>query len=179
MSTGRGAVCDMIWAVRTLTLCAAATFPFLANNACAQVAAPEEELPAQESRQLTRVTQPLRVTDITLESAQLTDRLPADDSTRLFEQAPESAMSQTRGWVATEYSWAPTGIAYHPLYFEQPGVERYGRTIWPCAQPILSAGCFYGAFLALPAQVAVHCPWSCNYAYGYAPAGTPACSSSR
>ena len=165
--------------MRALIFFATVTFPFVANNGWSQVLTPEE-LPPQRNtrdfgRQLERISQPLRVTDITLESAQLKDELPTDDSTDLFQPAVESDNSQTRGWAATEYFWAPTNIAYHPLYFEQAAVERYGRTVWPFGQPILSAGCFYGAFLAWPAQIVCDCPWSCYYAYGYPPPGTPAC----
>jgi hypothetical protein len=116
---------------------------------------------------------PHRVTDITLQQAALTGDPPADLSTTLFAPAASRNMQRTRGWAATEYSWVPTCIAYHRLYFQEVGLERYGQTLCPCLQPLVSAGQFYGIALALPGLVVIDCPWNCLYAYGYAPAGSP------
>lgn len=116
---------------------------------------------------------PHRVTDITLQQAALTETPPADLSTKLFAPAAKLNTQRTRGWAATEYSWVPTCIAYHPLYFQEVALERYGQTLCPCLQPVISAGQFYGTALALPGLVVLNCPWNCLYAYGYAPAGSP------
>jgi hypothetical protein len=116
---------------------------------------------------------PHRVTDITLQQAALTGPPPADLSAKLFSPAVDPNTQRTRGWAATEYSWAPTCIAYHPLYFQEVAVERYGQTLCPCLQPVVSAGQFYGTALALPGLVILDCPSNCMYAYGFAPAGSP------
>ena len=116
---------------------------------------------------------PHRVTDITLQQAALTDPPPADLSTKLFLPAADPNTQRTRGWAATEYSWVPTCIEYHPLYFQQVALERYGQTVCPCLQPVVSAGQFYATVLALPGLVVLDCPCNCLYAYGYAPAGSP------
>lgn len=116
---------------------------------------------------------PHRVTDITLQQAALTGPPPDDLSVKLFSPAVDSNTQRTRGWAATEYSWVPTCIAYHPLYFQEVSLERYGQTLCPCLQPVVSAGQFYGTALALPGLVLLDCPCNCAYAYGYAPAGSP------
>lgn len=116
---------------------------------------------------------PRHVTDITLQQAALTGPPPADLSTKLFSPAVDPNTQRTRGWATTEYSWVPTCIAYHPLYFQQVSLERYGQTLCPCLQPVVSAGQFYGTALALPGLVVLDCPCNCLYAYGYAPAGSP------
>jgi hypothetical protein len=116
---------------------------------------------------------PRRVTDISLQQAALPGPPPADLSTKLFAPAADPNTQRTRGWAATEYPWVPTCIEYHPLYFQQVSLERYGQTLCPCLQPVISAGQFYGTALALPGLVFLDCPCNCLYAYGYAPAGSP------
>lgn len=34
------------------------------------------------------------------------------------------------------FQWAPTNLYHHPLYFEDPGLERYGHTYHPIVQQI-------------------------------------------
>ena len=74
---------------------------------------------------------PHRVTDITLQQAALTGPPPDDLSVKLFSPAVDPNTQRTRGWAATEYSWVPTCIAYHPLYFQEVSLERYGQTLVP------------------------------------------------
>jgi hypothetical protein len=116
---------------------------------------------------------PHRVTDITLQAAELIGAAPTDLSTKLFGPAVDLDTRRTRGWTATEYCWVPTCIAYHPLYFQQTALDRYGETLSPCFQPVVSAGQFYATALALPGLVILESPGTCQYAYGYAPAGSP------
>jgi hypothetical protein len=116
---------------------------------------------------------PHRVTDITLQQAALTGPPPADLSTKLFSPAADPNTQRTRGWGATEYSWVPTCIAYHPLYFQQVSLERYGQTYCPCLQPVISSGQFFGTALALPGLMVLDWPCDCLYAYGYASPGSP------
>gem|GEM_PF-1890982 len=67
----------------------------------------------------------------------------------------------------TVLQWAPSNLWYHPLYFEDPGLERYGHTRHPLIQPFASTGRFFGQVAGLPYQVALH-PWkSREYALGY------------
>jgi hypothetical protein len=63
--------------------------------------------------------------------------------------------------------WAPTNMYYHPLYFEDPSLERYGHTYHPVVQPFASAGRFATQLVGLPYQMALHPVHSREYALGY------------
>jgi hypothetical protein len=67
----------------------------------------------------------------------------------------------------TVLQWAPSNLWYHPLYFEDPGLERYGHTRHPIIQPFASTGRFFGQVVGLPYQVALHPFHSREYALGY------------
>ncbi len=67
----------------------------------------------------------------------------------------------------TVLQWAPSNLWYHPLYFEDPGLERYGHTRHPLIQPFASTGRFFGQVAGLPYQVALHPLKSREYALGY------------
>ncbi|GEM_PF-375857 len=63
--------------------------------------------------------------------------------------------------------WAPTNLYYHPLYFEDPSLERYGHTYHPVVQPFASAGRFATQLVGLPYQMTLHPVHSREYALGY------------
>ena len=63
--------------------------------------------------------------------------------------------------------WAPTNLYYHPLYFEDPSLERYGHTYHPVVQPFASAGRFATQLVGLPYQMALRPVHSREYALGY------------
>ena len=67
----------------------------------------------------------------------------------------------------TVLQWAPTNLWYHPLYFEDPGLERYGHTRHDWVQPFVSSGRFFGQVAALPYQMTLLPPKSAEYALGY------------
>jgi len=67
----------------------------------------------------------------------------------------------------TVLQWTPSNLWYHPLYFEDPGLERYGHTRHPVIQPFASTGRFFGQVVGLPYQVALHPFHSREYALGY------------
>ena len=115
---------------------------------------------------------------ITLSSAAAQGDMPKDLSEHLFTNSQQDAQ-QTRGWEASAYDWEASKLCHNTLYFQQVAAERYGQTICPCVQPVISVGRFYGDFVALPVQMAMTCPSSCQYAYGYFRPGSPApCASS-
>lgn len=63
--------------------------------------------------------------------------------------------------------WEPTNLWYYPLYFEDPGLERYGHTRRPLIQPFVSTGRFFGQIATLPYHMALN-PAKCpQYALGY------------
>lgn len=63
--------------------------------------------------------------------------------------------------------WAPSNLWYHPLYFEDPGLERYGHTRHKFVQPFVSSGRFLGQVVGLPYQMTLHPPHCPEYALGY------------
>lgn len=63
--------------------------------------------------------------------------------------------------------WEPTNLWYYPLYFEDPGLERYGHTRRPWVQPFVSTGRFMGQVATLPYQMALHPPKCPQYTLGY------------
>ena len=63
--------------------------------------------------------------------------------------------------------WIPTNAWYHPLYFEDAPLERYGHTCHPVLQPFVSTGRFLGRTVALPYQAALHPPYSQQYSLGW------------
>jgi hypothetical protein len=67
----------------------------------------------------------------------------------------------------TVLQWEPTNLWYYPLYFEDPGLERYGHTRHEWIQPFVSTGRFVSQVTTLPYQMALH-PAKCpEYALGY------------
>lgn len=62
--------------------------------------------------------------------------------------------------------WDAPNICYHPLYFEDIGVERYGQDAG-LLQPALSGGHFFGRLATLPLHALVKPPISCDYPLGH------------
>lgn len=67
----------------------------------------------------------------------------------------------------TVLQWEPTNLWYHPLYFEDVGLERYGHTNKPYIQPFVSTGRFFGQVAMLPYQMTLHPPKAREFALGY------------
>lgn len=67
----------------------------------------------------------------------------------------------------TVLQWEPTNLWYNPLYFEDPGLERYGHTRRDWVQPFVSTGRFFGQIATMPYQMALHPAKSQEYALGY------------
>jgi len=81
--------------------------------------------------------------------------LPADCSATLFEAAgPVSRDALRRGeWSTSVCAWAAPESCYHPLYFDDVPLERYGQTAGRCLQPALSGVHFFGDLVALPCKM--------------------------
>lgn len=86
--------------------------------------------------------------------------------------APPGVSYQGRAWPCFVSTIPASITAYHPLYFEDKNVERYG---WDAGifQPVLSAGKFYLDLALLPYNVGAQLPWSLEYNAGYALPGDP------
>jgi hypothetical protein len=72
-----------------------------------------------------------------------------------------------RQFVASSVQWTASGLCHKPLYFEQVQLERYGHTLGPILQPVVSSAHFFGSIAVLPYQQGIHPPNECQYALGY------------
>ncbi len=99
---------------------------------------------------------------------------PQAAAPKMPESAARKQMSQTpaikhetgvgRNWGTLAYLWEAPGYYHSPLYFEEPGLERFGNEV-PFVQPVLSAGSFLGNAATLPYQMWTegNGPIACKY----------------
>jgi hypothetical protein len=88
--------------------------------------------------------------------------MPANVAAAAEQNLPSTFEGQRRHTrpLRYMYGWPASNICHNPLYFEEPGVERYGRTAGPLLQPVVSGLHFYGNVAAFPWKMAVHPPRS-------------------
>ncbi|WP_339728230.1 hypothetical protein [uncultured Gimesia sp.] len=98
--------------------------------------------------------------------------LPKNTAAEQLEKLPtrQVVMGETRNWALSTKEWEAPGIAYNPLYFEEPYLERYGYN-YGALQPFLSAGRFFGRIPALPYMIGAYPMDECRYPLGYARPG--------
>lgn len=65
------------------------------------------------------------------------------------------------------FTWKASGLCHKPLYFEETQLERYGHTMGPFLQPVVSGAHFFGSVLVLPYQMGINPPNECRYTLGY------------
>lgn len=77
------------------------------------------------------------------------------------------------GWFETRSTGHVACVNFHPLYFEELSLERYGDSFgfW---QPLLSAACFYGRMPILPYMLVAAPPCTYESSCEFPPAGMPA-----
>ena len=63
--------------------------------------------------------------------------------------------------------WQPSDLWYHPLYFEDPVLERYGHTHPLLVQSLVSTGRFLGQTVAIPYQATLRPAQSREYPLGW------------
>ncbi len=82
-------------------------------------------------------------------------RLPADSSADLLPAASREPVpaKPTRGWGYIALNWVPSEIVHQPLYFDDQPLERYGQTVCPAVQPVLSGARFFGTFPIMPYKI--------------------------
>ncbi|MCH2202768.1 MAG: hypothetical protein MK102_12415 [Fuerstiella sp.] len=67
----------------------------------------------------------------------------------------------------TRLHWQPSNLWYHPLYFEDPALERYGHTHDPLLQTLVSTGRFVGQAATLPYNATLRPKGSREYPLGW------------
>ena len=94
--------------------------------------------------------------------------LTGDDAVQCPEEIPlPQTRTAMRAWEDKRYHWVASDLHYHPLYFQDAQLERYGQTYHPLVQPFASSGKFLTQTLALPYLAAIDPPCSCVTPLGY------------
>ena len=90
--------------------------------------------------------------------------LPPDCSTGVF-QGKRRAATMTDSIMPVH--WAPANFFHQPLYFEDTPLERYGQSVAPHFQPILSGGRFFLTLPIMPYKIGADHPYDCVTTLGY------------
>lgn len=72
-----------------------------------------------------------------------------------------------RSFEPMTMAWKASALCHKPLYFEEVQLERYGHTVGPVLQPVVSGAHFFGSIVVLPYQMGIHPPNECQYTLGY------------
>jgi hypothetical protein len=111
-------------------------------------------------------------------------KLPSDLAGACWQQinTQSDPCSDRRCWPILLYQWDANALCYHPLYFEETNLERYGYGcgcccccgLGNCVQPFVSGAHFFGTLPILPYCIAHECPGDCVYTLGhYRPGSCP------
>lgn len=95
------------------------------------------------------------------------DIKPANLPPNFFDNEMDKGEYADRVVPRTVLQWEPTNLWYHPVYFEDVGLERYGHSHRPLLQPFVSSGRFFGQVATLPYQMALRPASSREFALGY------------
>lgn len=123
-----------------------------------------EALPDEEGQE-GNLPEPLR--DLAFHTIRPEGESPDDVAADRFSQAGDAVPvghCLPERWFA--YHWVAPGLCHRPLYFEEPNLERHGRT-YHCLQPIVSGVHFFGTVPILPYRMVVEPCHDCNYTYGH------------
>jgi len=72
-----------------------------------------------------------------------------------------------RNWSCVTYTWKASGVCYHPLWFEEPELERYGHNHGHFIQPFVSGAYFFGNIFLIPYHWGLEPIHECVYPLGY------------
>ena len=98
--------------------------------------------------------------------------MPIDCSANLFANAESSG--RFHRWGCSNFQWAATEFASQPAYFDDVPLERYGQTVCPLLQPLVSGVRFYGTVAVMPYKLVVNGPFEPVYTSGYYRPGSDA-----
>ena len=90
---------------------------------------------------------------------------PQDCSANLFQSQMVNAPA--RPPINMTVFWAASELWHQPLYFEDPVLERYGRTYHPLIQPALSFAHFFGTLPIIPYKIGLDRTHDRIYTLGY------------
>lgn len=90
--------------------------------------------------------------------------LPPDCSRQLFQ---DKRMGEPKFATIRTVHWRPTNFFHQPLYFDDQPLERYGQSICPTLQPIISGAKFFGTLPILPYKMGLNPYCECVSTLGY------------
>lgn len=79
----------------------------------------------------------------------------------------ERPAPSTRGWQPVTFTWKASALCHKPAYFEQVHVERYGHSVGPILQPLVSGAHFFLTVPILPYKMGLYPPTECIYTLGH------------
>jgi hypothetical protein len=102
--------------------------------------------------------------------------LPADFSDHAALPAVVRDIDAVRGPGAppTVLHWAASELRAQPAYFDHVPLERYGQSVCPIVQPLLSGARFFGTFPIIPYKIGIDRTHDRIYTLGYYRPGSPA-----
>jgi hypothetical protein len=98
---------------------------------------------------------------------QLTDLIGPEDGALPKDCPVDRDTPNMRGYPCMTFTWKASALCHKPLLFEEIGLERYGHTICPAVQPIISGGVFFANVALMPYKTGLNPPWECQYVLGY------------
>jgi hypothetical protein len=164
-SSGYAAALDLPGVLDTADL-AAAVNPAVLMQPAEEVAPPAGE-PGERDRRLYRP-----ITAVTVNAELPSGLSPGEPGSEIDEPPtpPTPQFGDARlvgGWPVTDFNWAATGMYHKPLYFEEVNLERYGYTMSPVLQPLISGAHFFATIPVLPYKMTTHPPHECYYTLGH------------
>ncbi len=138
------------------------------NAAAAQSVAQEAA-----AKQATKPETPLLTTESMIGplrgAEQLFGRLELEQDLRHVASRIESGPrgdADNYTWMPAAYTWISPTFYHHPLYFEQPNLERYGLGTKPALQPFASSAHFFWSIPLIPYKTLTHHPREKVYTLG-------------
>ena len=89
------------------------------------------------------------------------------EKSKEFEFLTRSTTFTERCFPQVTMTWEACNIYYHPLYFADPALERYGHAHHPVIQPFASIARAGVQAAFLPYQMVIDPPWKEEYPLGY------------
>jgi len=103
------------------------------------------------------------ISELSYQITKVDGRLPSDCPISKDTISP----SATRGWAPLTFTWKASALCHKPAYFEQVHLERYGHSLGPYLQPIVSGAHFFLTVPTLPYKMGLYPPNECLYTLGY------------
>ena len=66
-----------------------------------------------------------------------------------------------------DFHWVASNLAHQPLYWDDQPLERYGQSVSPVLQPVLSGVHFFATFPVIPYKIGIDGMYDRVYTLGY------------